>query len=89
MAPASVAPATAAHTTPTVTGEWQVLLGRKFVAYEDNRVQRALETGWQQGVDEVEVTVRGADYVVRLGREMVQQVKGDPSRWRAVRRVAN
>ena len=36
---------------------------------------------------EVEVRLRGAPYVITLRGEFRQEVKGDPSRWRSVRRV--
>ena len=34
-----------------------------------------------------EVRIRACDYVVKLKGDMVQEVKGDPTRWRAVRRI--
>lgn len=67
--------------------EWQVLLRSSYRPYEDGAVQEALERAWQQDAAEVEIQVRGAAYVVRLRGQMVQETKGDPTRWRSVRRV--
>ena len=85
-APAATAtvPAGASHRT----GTWEVLLGKQFKAYEEAAVQDQIEAAWLADEDQVEVTVRGSCYMLRISAsEMVQEAKGDPSRWRSIRRV--
>lgn len=65
--------------------EWRVLLGGKYVAYDDV-VQRKLEAAYAGDVNECEVTVRGTDYVIllQLGR---QEQRNDRTKRRPVQRV--
>ena len=66
-----------------------MLLGGSFKRYDDKTVQRALEDAFRAGRDEVEVTVRGASYLVRALRSErpLQVLKHDATRTRPVRRV--
>ena len=91
-APAPFAPAPAPAPVPAGashrTGTWEVLLGKQFKAYEEAAVQDQIEAAWLADEDQVEVMVRGSCYVLRISAsEMVQEAKGDPSRWRSIRRV--
>ena len=91
-APVAPAPAPATATVPAGashrTGTWEVLLGKQFKAYEEAAVQDQIEAAWLADEDQVEVTVRGSCYMLRISAsEMVQEAKGDPSRWRSIRRV--
>ena len=93
-APAPLAPAPAPAPAPVPagashrTGTWEVLLGKQFKAYEEAAVQDQIEAAWLADEDQVEVMVRGSCYVLRISAsEMVQEAKGDPSRWRSIRRV--
>ena len=63
-----------------------VLLGGSYKAY-DAAVAAKIEAAWAEDDPEVEVRLRGAPYVITLRGEFRQEVKGDPSRWRSVRRV--
>ena len=73
--------------TPSA-GRWEVTLGSTWRAY-DAAVQAQLEAAWERDEDEMEVVLRGQAYIVRLRGKMVQEVKADPQRWRAVRRVGD
>ena len=64
----------------------EVLLGGSYKAY-DASVAAKIEAAWAEDDPEVEVRLRGAPYVITLRGEFRQEVKGDPSRWRSVRRV--
>ena len=66
-------------------GRWEVSLGGSWRAY-DGSVQKVLEEAWRKDKVEVSVEIRGQEYVVRLKGQLVQEVKGDASRWRSVRR---
>ena len=85
--PSSV-PGVASSSTAAASpnSRWEVTLGNQWKAY-DSVVQRQLEAAHVAREAQVEVTLRGEAYVVKLKGDMVQEKKDDPTRWRAVRRV--
>ena len=80
------APAAAAAAPAAAPASWEVLLGGSYKPY-DAAVAAKIEAAWAEDDPEVEVRLRGAPYVITLRGEFRQEVKGDPSRWRSVRRV--
>ena len=66
-------------------GRWEVMLGKAFKPFVE-AISDEIEEAWRAGEGEVEVELRGEPYVVRF-RDMVQEAKGDSSRWRSVQRV--
>ncbi|EOD26480.1 viral DNA ligase [Emiliania huxleyi CCMP1516] len=66
-------------------GRWEVMLGKTFKPFVE-AISDEIEEAWRAGEGEVEVELRGEPYVVRF-RDMVQEAKGDSSRWRSVQRV--
>ena len=86
--PVQPSPVVGLAASRTASGaDWQVLLGGSFKSYDDT-VQAVIESAWAADEEEVEVQVRGSAYVILLRETpMIQQVKGDTSRWRKVRRA--
>ena len=86
--PVQPSPVVGLAASRTASGaDWQVLLGGSFKSYDDT-VQAVIESAWAADEEEVEVQVRVSAYVILLRETpMIQQVKGDTSRWRKVRRA--
>ena len=92
-APPHVLPNDVAAAAPRVVGEWQVMLGRQFIKYEDVTVQQELESALiVRGEPTARVKVRGIEYIVQPvsggGVRDFQQVQlKDKTKVRSVRRV--